>query len=259
MKIARTLFFYVVLIFSIIFLGLICMASAFINPAWPHRIAGFWGRLNIWAAGVKVRVDGAENLDPAQPYVFAANHQGWFDIFAILGYLPVPFSWLAKEELFKIPILGRAMKASGYISIDRGDRRKALASMTEAAVKIKNGTSVFIFPEGTRSADGLVRGFKKGGFILGIKSQQPIVPVSISGSYLILPKTSLVINPGGRIHITIGKPIATDGMDMKSRDPLLARVRQAILEHLTPQEAGPPDKADPKAAYSTGGINPQNV
>ena len=110
-----------------------------------------WGNVNLWAAGVKVTVTGLENIDGQGPYIFASNHQGWFDIFTALGKLPMRFSWLAKEELFKIVILGQAMYRIGYIPIDRKDHRKALASMNRAAQAIRQGTSVFIFPEGTRS------------------------------------------------------------------------------------------------------------
>ena len=129
-------------------------------------MARIWGNVNLWAAGVKVNIAGLENINNLGPYIFVSNHQGWFDIFTALGKLPIRFSWLAKEELFKIPILGHAMYRAGYIPIDRKDHRKALASMNRAAEVIRQGTSVFIFPEGTRSADGVIRDFKKGVFVL---------------------------------------------------------------------------------------------
>jgi 1-acyl-sn-glycerol-3-phosphate acyltransferase len=249
MKVFHTVLFYAILFVSTVLMGSVAILSAFLNPKWPHVIAKAWGRINMWAAGVKVRVDGLENLDRAQTYVFTANHQGWFDIFAMLGHQPMVFSWLAKEELFKIPVLGRAMYAAGYIPIDRSDSRKALVSMNNAAEKIQSGTSVFIFPEGTRSADGLMRDFKKGGFILAIKSHQPVLPVSISGSYRILRKESRMINPG-TIRIVFGKPVPTEGMDLKSRDALMERVRNAIKDHLTPEEAGPESAGEARPAAS---------
>ena len=160
-------------------------------------VARIWGNVNLWAAGVKVDIKGLENIDKHGPYIFVSNHQGWFDIFTALGKLPIRFSWLAKAELFKVPILGVAMLRAGYIPIDRKDRRKALAGMNSAAEVIRQGTSVFVFPEGTRSVDGVIRDFKKGVFVLALKSQQPIVPVSISGSYRILPKRQLDDPSGG--------------------------------------------------------------
>ena len=208
-------------------------------------MARSWGNLNLWAAGVKVRVAGLENIDSHEPYIFASNHQGWFDIFAALGKLPVRFSWLAKEELFKIPIFGQAMHRAGYIPIDRKDHRKALTSMNRAAEVIRQGTSVFIFPEGTRSADGVIRDFKKGGFVLAAKSQQPIVPISISGSYRILPKNSWTIHPG-EIRFSISRPIRTQGTDSRSRDLLMEQVREAIRANLTFEEAGGDSKVQPE-------------
>ncbi len=209
-------------------------------------MARTWGNINLWAAGVKIVITGLDNIDLQGTYIFTSNHQGWFDIFAALGKLPVRFSWLAKEELFKIPVLGQAMYKAGYIPIDRKNHRKALVSMNRAAEVIRQGTSVFIFPEGTRSADGVMRDFKKGGFVLAAKSQQPIVPISISGSYRILPKQSWVIQPG-EIKFSISKPIQTSGTDGRSRDILMEQVREAIRANLPPEEAG----ADSKTQMET--------
>ena len=234
------MFFYAILLWSTIALGLasIWFAAVTRKQKWSHLCGRLWGMVNLVAAGVRVRLRGLDRIDLNRAYVFAANHQGWFDIFSILAKLPVHFSWLAKEELFHLPILGPAMSATGYIRIDRSDHRKALESMNQAAVRVKNGTSIVIFPEGTRSLDGVLQEFRKGGFMLAIKSQQPIVPVSISGSYPILPKKGdWAIHPG-RIDITIGNPIPTGGCSMKDRDRLMEEVRQAIRQHLRVREGG---------------------
>jgi 1-acyl-sn-glycerol-3-phosphate acyltransferase len=246
MKLLRSVFFYIILFFSTSILGIVAIIGSFASPAWPAFIAWTWANLNLWAAGVKVAVSGAENIDGPGPYIFASNHQGWFDIFTTLGKIPVRFNWLAKEELFKIPILGLAMRKAGYIPIDRKDRRKALISMNRAAELIRQGTSVFIFPEGTRSADGVIGDFKKGGFVLAVKSHQPIVPVSISGSYRILPKRSWTIHPG-EIRLAISKPVCTAGSDNRSRDLLMEQVREAIRANLTVEEAGGDSKIRPNA------------
>lgn len=155
------------------------------------------------------------------------------------------FSWLAKEELFKLPILGLAMSKAGYIPIDRKDLKKAIVSMNRAAEAIKQGTSIFIFPEGTRSSDGVIGEFKKGGFVLAVKSGQPVVPISISGSYRILPKKSWKIYPG-EIKLAIGRPIRTAGSDNRSRDLLMEQVREAIRANLTAEEAGGGFKVQPE-------------
>lgn len=239
-RILRSVFFYVVLVFSTIVLGTLAIlaASIFPNGKVSHLCGRLWGNVNLWAAGVRVRVKGLENIENDQAYVFLANHQGWFDIFALLGKLPLQFRWLAKEELFKIPILGRAMISAGYIPINRSDRRKAFESMNQAAEKVQNGTSVIIFPEGTRSPNGVLQEFKKGGFILAIKSKQPIVPISISGSHLILPKGGGWVIQPGVIHVAIDHPIKTCELTSKDTDALMQRVREKILRNLTAEESG---------------------
>jgi 1-acyl-sn-glycerol-3-phosphate acyltransferase len=244
MKFLRSVLFYVVAILSTLIIGSSAVIGSFVSRTWPALMARLWGNTNLWAAGVTVRLVGAENLQEG-PYILVSNHQGWFDIFAALGKLPIKFSWLAKEELFKIPVLGHAMSRAGYIPIDRGNRRKAFASMNKVAEVIRQGTSVFVFPEGTRSADGVIRAFKKGVFVLAVKSEQPIVPISISGSYRILPKNSWLIHPGV-ITFTIGQPIRSSAADAKSRDSLLEAVREAVRAHLTTEEAGEDRKATPQ-------------
>ena len=156
-----------------------------------------------------------------------ANHQGSYDIFALLGQLPFQFKWLAKKEVFSIPILGWAMAAAGYISIDRDGTRETVEAMNKAALKIREGASVVIFPEGTRSADGSIQPFKKGGFTLAVKSKVPIVPIAIAGSREILPKDRLRISPGD-IRIRIGRPIETVHCSTKDRQALMEEVREAI-------------------------------
>jgi len=250
MRQIRSGFFYTILALSTILLGTSAFVGAYLSRKWPNLMARTWGKVNLWAAGVKVEIRGADNLEPNSPYVLTSNHQGWFDIFAALGYFPIPFSWLAKEELFKVPFLGRAMYSAGYIPIDRSDRRKALISMGKAAEIIRRGTSVFIFPEGTRSIDGSVREFKKGGFVLAAKSQQPIVPISISGSYQILPKNSWMIQPGV-IRMTIDRPILAEGSDGKSRDLLMETVRGIILRNLGAGQSGQPCEPESRQIRAT--------
>jgi 1-acyl-sn-glycerol-3-phosphate acyltransferase len=254
MKPFRSIFFYVVVIYSTIFLGIATIIITFVTKKsdLSHLVARLWGNINLWAAGVTVKVEGLENIDLKRPYVYAANHQSWFDIFAVLGKLPVQFRWLAKEELFRFPFLGPAMKASGYIPIDRTDRHKAFESLNEAARRVRSGTSVVIFPEGTRSPDGVLQGFKKGGFILSIKSQQPVVPISISGSHRVLPKRgSWDIQPG-IIHMTIGKPIPTAGLTTRDRDGLMSVLREAIRKNLPRSEGGIlPDVKEADPSYFT--------
>jgi len=182
-------------------------------------LARWWARTISFFCGVTVTVAGTENLDPDKPYIFAANHQSQFDIFALQGFLGVDFRWLAKKELFRVPIWGPAMRRAGYIPVDRSHGRQALKSLDEAARKIAAGTSVIIFPEGTRSKDGKLHEFKAGAMVLAIKSGVDIVPVAIKGTYEILPKGKLLMN-AGEVSIQVGSPIETKSYTTRDKHAL---------------------------------------
>lgn len=195
-----------------------------------HLYARLWGKVALFANRVKVRLEGLENLNGKGPYIFMSNHQGYYDIFALLAHLPIQFKWLAKKELFSIPFFGWTMAAAGYIRIDREGSRETVEAMNEAVQKIRDGLSVVIFPEGSRSPDGSIQPFKKGGFTLAIKSKVPIVPIAISGSREIMPKERLTASPG-EIRVRIGTPIDIHNYSMKDRKNLMEKVRERILEN----------------------------
>jgi 1-acyl-sn-glycerol-3-phosphate acyltransferase len=157
--------------------------------------ARLWARLALSMAGVRVAVQGTEHL-PDGPVIFMSNHQSNFDILALLASMPRQFYWIAKKELFDIPVFGHSMRRGGYIPLDRSDGRKALKSMDNAAAIIRAGKSVVMFPEGTRSKDLHLLPFKRGGFLLALKAGVPVVPVTINGSGR--------INPAGRIRLYRG-------------------------------------------------------
>ena len=139
-----------------------------------------------------------------------ANHQSNFDIPVLLAHLPLQFRWLAKAELFKIPVFGRAMRGCGYISIDRSDRESAFQSLAKAAATIKDGTSVLVFPEGTRSLDGMIKPFKKGSFVLAVDAGVPIVPIVITEPGPSCPKTNCIIKPC-QVTLDVLPPVETSG------------------------------------------------
>jgi 1-acyl-sn-glycerol-3-phosphate acyltransferase len=174
---------------------------------------------------------GQENVNATVPRIYMTNHQSYFDILAVLSYLPVDFKFILKQELMKIPFLGPAMKRAGYIGIVRDDPRKALQSMRRAAERIKAGSSVLIFPEGTRSADGRLQPYKRGGFHLALQSGCDIVPVTIKDSYKIVPKGSLKINRGSFL-MSIGKPISVKGYKRSNVPQLMDRVRSEMLQQM---------------------------
>ncbi|MGE4560528.1 MAG: lysophospholipid acyltransferase family protein [Desulfobulbus sp.] len=187
----------------------------------------YWGRILCRLAGVKVRVVGFEHIDPDQTYIFAGNHVSQYDIFSFQGYFPHDFRWIAKKELFRIPLFGHAMHRVGYIPIDRSHGRKAMKSLEEAARRIAAGSSVLIFPEGTRSADGRLHEFKAGAVLLAIKAGVPIVPLGFNGSHEVLPKGKLLPG-GGEIVIRIGRPIVTDHFKSSDKQVLAAELQAAV-------------------------------
>ena len=193
-----------------------------------HRVARLWARMLLLLGDTKVKVIGPENILFGKPQIFMANHQSDFDILIALAHIPVQFRWIAKKELFAIPIFGAAMRSAGYIEIDRSNREKAIRSIDEAALRIRSGKSVMTFPEGTRSRDGHIKAFKQGAFHLAIQSGVPIIPVTIIGSGRIMPKRSLRIKPG-QIKMIIGKPIDVKHFTIDKRHELIEIVRNEII------------------------------
>jgi 1-acyl-sn-glycerol-3-phosphate acyltransferase len=186
-----------------------------------------WAKVILWVCGVNVRVKGQENVNARVPRVYMTNHQSAIDIFALLAYLPVDFKFIMKQELMKIPLFGLTMRRAKHIGIVREDPRRAIQSMNEAIKRIKNGVSVLIFPEGTRSLDGELQPFKKGGFNLALRSGCDILPVAIRDSYRIILKGTLRINKGS-FDMQIGKPISIEGYSRKNLTQLMDRVGEAI-------------------------------
>ena len=217
---------FITAVFSIAVLFASLLDSKGVNP---HKVAGIWARCVLFGSPINVRIRGLSNIDLSRSYIFMLNHQSLYDIPVILGCLPVQFRWLAKHELFKIPLFGIAMRRSGYISINRTNRRSAFKSLKKAARIIRSGVSVVIFPEGTRSHDGRILPFKNGGFVLAIQSQVPIVPVIIQGTSAILTKKQIKITPG-EVSIQVCAPIPTTDCTIKTKDALMDRVKTVISE-----------------------------
>jgi 1-acyl-sn-glycerol-3-phosphate acyltransferase len=186
-----------------------------------------WSKMMLAASGAKLRLAGMENIPANQPVVFVSNHQSWFDIFILGGYLPGQVRFVAKKELSKIPILGRAMKSAEHIFIDRQNRQAAFAAYEEASATIHDGMSAVVFAEGTRSRTGELQPFKKGPFVLAIASRVPILPVYCAGTFTLLPKGTLRIRPHP-VAALIGEPISTDGLVYEDRERLMAEARVAI-------------------------------
>jgi 1-acyl-sn-glycerol-3-phosphate acyltransferase len=176
---------------------------------------------------VKLEVFGREKVPADGPVIYMSNHQGNFDILSLFIAIPRQFSWIAKEELFAIPVFGHSMLRAGYIPLDRSDGRRAFKSIEAAAATIRNGRSVVIFPEGTRTPDGNLLPFKRGGFLLAAKAGVPIVPFTINGSAKVNPCKRLEIYPG-KITIRFAEPIHPMEGGGAHRDLLMEQVRTAI-------------------------------
>ncbi len=158
--------------------------------------AKWWGRTLLRMAHIPVEVRGLEHLAPNQAYVFAANHRSNFDIFTLVAILPGRLMFVAKKSLFRIPIFGQALIRMGSVPLDRSNLKQAIKSLDRAAARVKAGASMIIFPEGTRVAAPELSPFKKGVFIMAAKAGQPIVPVSLSGTRFIQPRTASGCGPG---------------------------------------------------------------
>jgi 1-acyl-sn-glycerol-3-phosphate acyltransferase len=195
------------------------------------RLGRVWVQWILSTFRVRVDVSGLENVPTHAPVILMSNHQSLVDIAAIVLTLPRTQRWrfVAKKELTRVPIFGQALVASRHIIIDRGDREKAVVSLRHAAERIRSGTTVIVFPEGTRSPDGHLRHFKSGPFHLAVEAQVPIVPVTVSGSQRITPKGQLIVHPG-TVKIHYGKPIPTRGIGLEDRKQLADRVRDAIAQ-----------------------------
>ena len=202
------------------------------------KLIKIWARWVVWSTGIQYEIDGLDNLNLDKQYIFMSNHESALDI--VLGLAAIPFNivFLAKKELFRVPIFGWAMNSAGMIKIDRQNPEIARKSVSEAVeTLIQSSFSTLIYPEGTRSNGEELLPFKKGGFILAIRTQLPVVPITILGAGNVLPKGTLAIKKS-HIKIIIDNPIPTLEMDINDKDQLLQDCRKIINQNLAHAKAG---------------------
>jgi 1-acyl-sn-glycerol-3-phosphate acyltransferase len=202
--------------------------------AMQHWCARWWCRLIAWTIGARIRVHGTENVSPDSSYVYMANHSSLIDTPAMFAYLPYQFKIMAKKELFYIPFMGWHLWSSGNFAIDRSDGRKTARSLRSVIEGVRAGKSLAVFPEGTRTSDGKLQEFKPGAFKIALRAEVPIVPVTIRGTFKLLPKTTLAPRPG-RVDVFIGEPIDTREYNEKRLPELIERTRKAIDLRLEPE------------------------
>ncbi|MCB9593263.1 MAG: 1-acyl-sn-glycerol-3-phosphate acyltransferase [Sandaracinaceae bacterium] len=191
-------------------------------------------RLDVWArnavrlADVRLEVKGLEHVRGDRTHLLMSNHQSSYDIFTLFVAFPHSMRMVAKKEMFRLPIMRGGMLAAGFVSLDRSDRAKAVATLEHAKGVMADGINLWIAPEGTRSPDGALLPFKKGGFMLALQSGIPILPVTIDGTRDVLPSKDWRVRKGQRVRITFHAPIEAAAYGLERRDALMAAVRDAI-------------------------------
>ena len=199
--------------------------------------ARWFGQRTVELLDIHLEARGAERVPLDRAYVYMSNHQSHLDIPVLYASLPSPtIRMLAKTELFRIPVWGQGLRAAEFVEVDRSNHQRAVASIEQAARLIRDGVSVYLAPEGTRSRDGSIGKLKKGGFHLALGTGAPIVPVAIRGTFDILPRGGKVMQTGREVSVTIGAPIAVEGADL---DRLMSEVRDFLIENVE-NRAGTP-------------------
>jgi 1-acyl-sn-glycerol-3-phosphate acyltransferase len=214
------------------------------NPDVMYRVSMNFCRFAIRLLGIRVRVEGIENIPPGA-CIFAANHVSNLDGVILLPAIPRRISLFAKRELFRLPVLGLGMRLAGFVAVDRVGRQAA-AGIATAVDTLKQGLSVFIFPEGTRSSDGRLQPFKKGAFAMAIEAGVPVVPVSIAGTYRLLRRGEWIVRPG-EVALRFGPAVDASAYTINQRAELLARVESLVAAGLPPDQ-----KPGPQPAPTTG-------
>lgn len=227
-------------------LGCLAMVAGLIPPRgnWVFLLARIWSSALLAASCVRVEVRCEADVDPRGNYIFLANHQSLFDIPVLLSTVPGQVRMMAKRSLFRIPVFGWALAAGGFIPIDRGDRSTARQSFASAIARLRQGTSILLFPEGTRSKTNTLLPFQRGGFLLAMRSGLPIVPVGIRGTRAIQRKGVWTIRPGKAV-VCYGTPIDVAAYGMRRKKELIAEVRRQVADlaglELPPDEGMEPE------------------
>jgi 1-acyl-sn-glycerol-3-phosphate acyltransferase len=245
----RTVWVACVLVLVTIPVGLVVTAIALLRSASPliDVLVRFWARTIVRAAGIELRGEGIERIDPARRYILVSNHHSYFDIPAILAAVPQPIRFMAKVSLFKIPIFGWAIGRAGFIPIDRKNRRTAVKSFDLAARRIRKGNSIVVFPEEGRTRERALRPFKRGGFLLAMKSELPILPIALDGTYEVFPVGAKRITPGV-VTLKVGTPILTEGRTVREKEALTEEARGQISAMLFGPGGGPaPEESAPRS------------
>ncbi len=206
------------------------------SPEVMFKVAVAGARFALVLCGIKVRVEGRENIPPGV-CIFVANHTSNADPPAVVGSIPRRVALLGKKEVFRVPILGTVLKLAGFVAVDRANREAAIGSVDQAIERLKTGLSFLIFPEGTRSPDGRLRPFKKGSFVMAIRAQVPVVPVSVAGAHKAMRKGDPAVHPGS-VTVKFHPPVDAKAYTMEQRDALAEKVQATVASGL-PEDQQP--------------------
>ena len=235
----RALLFWPVVFFSTVYTALVVILIGMFKRHSRfsyQRVVRPWARAIMWASGARVEVEGLENIRPGDSYIIVSNHQGNMDIPLLIAELPIPMTIIAKTELFRIPLFGQGMRAVGILEIDRSNRQQSFATLRRAAEIIRSEQiAILAFPEGTRSESGRLKPFKKGPFVLAIQSQIPLLPVSVSGTFPMMPKHTLKIQPGP-VKLVVHPPVPVCDYPFEQRSALVDKIHHTIAAGLPEHE-----------------------
>ncbi len=203
-----------------------------LSPQWANRVlARYWAKSSLLLTPATVDIKGTEYISAGQSYIVVANHASQYDILALYGWLNIRQKWVMKEELRKVPTLGKACESMGHVFIDRAKPKAAAAALQKGQDELLEGESLIFFPEGSRSENGSLGGFKRGAFVVAKEMQLPILPITVKGTESILPSNTLNLMPG-RAEITIHQPIAAEVVKESTATALRSSARSVIASAL---------------------------
>jgi 1-acyl-sn-glycerol-3-phosphate acyltransferase len=197
-------------------------------------LSKLWAYTMLTVSFVRTEIKNKEKIHKGTSYIIISNHQSLYDIISLVTTLGIQYRWFIKREVLKVPLFGYGLYASRNIFIDRSNTERAIESINKGIKRLPKGASVMVFAEGTRSPDGKIHEFKKGGFMVAVAHNMPILPVTVNGSRRVLPKGSLIFKPG-KIQVVVGEPIDTSGYTADMVDELINKTQQAVTANFNPE------------------------